>query len=302
MQHIRDMFRKYQRVHPKVLRRNEVLRPEEYECPEEVKQTFHELTHSVTYTFHGHTIRFFYVDEDCDALVQLVARLIHVLQVKPVVADILLSSAKKFYPKNGIFGQSHLNTGYCTGDRVVVYRKEEWFKVLIHELFHYNEFDAPLRDANVATPIQTAYHLRHSIMLNEAYCEVSARVIQCCFISAMTNFPVKYLLEIERQHSIQNIVNMLHCMNMEYESFFETHSFREETNAFAYIVMGGLLMYQRFVPEYHKDTKFRIRHPEAFVQTLLKHCKEDALVQELSLLIPGVTTTMSILQIHDFSI
>jgi hypothetical protein len=66
--------------------------------------------------------------------------------------------------------------------------------------------------------------------------------------------------------------------------------------------MGGLLMYQRFVPEYHKGTQFRMLHPEAFVRTLLKHCKDDALIQELSLLIPGVTTTMSVLQIHDFSI
>ena len=298
MQHIRTMFSHYRPVHPTVVRRNEELRPEEYDCPEEVKQTFKDLTDSVTYSFKGNTIRFFYTDEDCDALVQHVARLLSVIQVKPVVADILLSSAKKFYPKDCVFGYSHLNTGYCTGDKVVVYRKEEWFKVFIHELFHYNEFDASLRDTNVSTPIQTVFNLKHQIMINESYCEVSARVLQCCFISAVTHFPVNYLLEIERHHSIQNMVNVLHHMKMEYESFFQEHSFKEGTNAFSYVVLGGLLMYLRFVPVYHKDTHFEMLHPEAYVRKISHHCKDDDFIQELSLLVPGITTTMSVLNIN----
>jgi len=231
-------------------------------------------------------------------LVQHVARLLSVIQVKPVVADIILSSAKKFYPKDCVFGHSHLNTGYCTGDKVVVYRKEEWFKVLIHELFHYNNFDESLRDTNVSTPIQTVFNLKHRILINESYCEVAARVLQCCFISAMTHFPVNYLLEIERRHSVQNMVNVLSHMKMEYESFFQEHSFKEDTNAFSYVVIGGLLMYLKFIPVYHKDTNFKMLQPEAYVRNIIHHCKDDAFIQELSILVPGVTTTMSVLDIN----
>jgi hypothetical protein len=299
MTHILTLFSHYHPVHPKIVRRNERI-PDDYECPPEVKETFHELTQSVTYAFHGNVIRFFYSDEDCDVLVQHVARLLSVLQVKPVFADIVLSSAKKYYPKNGIFGQSHLNTGYCTENKIVVYRKEEWFKVFIHELFHYNDFDELLCN-NVSTPIQTEFQLRQPILINESYCEVSARVIQCCFISSITHIPVNYLLEKERQHSIQNMVNVLHCMGMEYESFFKTHSFKEDTNAFSYVILGGLLMYLKFKPVYHKDTNFKMIQPEAYVRTILQHCQDDDLIQELSLLIPGVTTTMSVLHMDDFS-
>jgi hypothetical protein len=298
MQHIRNMFLHYKPVHPKVVYMKDPIRPEDYECPKEVKDTFRELTRSVTYCFHGNTIRFFYTDEDCDKLIQHVARLLSVLQVKPVVADILLTSAKKFYPENRIFGQSHLNTGYSTGDKIVVFRKEEWFKVFIHELFHYNDFDKSLRGIESSTPIQTAFNLRHAIMVNESYCEVSARVIQCCFLSAITNFPVDYLFEIERQHSLQNMVNVLHHMNMNYEYFFKHHKFKEDTNAFAYVVIGGILMHANYVPVYHQDSKFEMLHPEAYVRNILNHCKDEDMIQELSLLTTGVTTTMSVLKIQ----
>jgi hypothetical protein len=61
----------------------------------------------------------------------------------PLVADILLTSAKKFYPKDKVFGPSNVNTGYSS-DKVVVYRKEEWFKVFIHECFHFFHFEKVL--------------------------------------------------------------------------------------------------------------------------------------------------------------
>lgn len=302
MQHLRDMFRHYKPIHPKAMYLNERVRPDDYDCPEEVKKTFHELHHSVTYSFKGNIIRFFYTDDDCDTLIQHVARLLSVLQIKPVIADILLTSAKKFYPKNRIFGQSNLNGGYCTGDKIVVFRKEEWFKVFIHELFHYNEFDKSLRGIDSSIPIQTAFNLSHPIMVNESYCEVSARVIQCCFISSLTHFPIDYLLEIERTHSIQNMVNVLHHMEMNYESFFKRHDFKEDTNVFAYVVIGGILMYANFVPVYHKDTKFEMLRPEAYVRKILTHCKDDDMIQELSLLATGTTTTMSVLKLIDFSV
>lgn len=301
MQHIRSMFSHYQPIQPKIIRTHETLDPNEYDCPPEVKRSFSELTQSVTYSFQGNRIRFFYDDEDCDEYIQHVARLLSVIQSTPVVADILLSSAKKFYPKDCIFGESHLNTGYCTGDKIVVYRKEEWFKVFIHEYFHYAKYDELLRGSDTATPIQTAFNLKQSIHLNESYCEVSARVLQCCYLSAITHFPVDYLLEIERQHSIQNMVNVLNHMKMDYESFFDRHTFKEETNTFSYIVIAGLLMYVHFVPVYHESTKFRMLRPEAYLQKILKHCRDDDFIQELSLLIPGVTTTMSVLQVNHFS-
>lgn len=292
------MFRHYKPVHPKAVYMKETIRPKDYKCPDEVKETFHELKRSVTYCFHEHVIRFFYTDEDCDTLIQHVARLLSVLQVKPVVADILLTSATKFYPENRIFGQPHLNTGYCTGDKIVVFRKEEWFKVFIHELFHYNDFDKSLRGMDSSDPIQTAFMLKHPIMVNESYCEVSARVIQCCFLSAITNFPVDYLFEIERQHSLQNMVNVLNHMGMNYESFFKSHHFKEDTNAFAYVVIGGILMHANYVPVYHKGTNFEMLHPKAYVKKILDHCKDDTMIQELSLLTTGITTTMSVLKIQ----
>ena len=274
----------------------------DYDCPEEVKLTFSELKHCKEFCWDGHKVTLFYKDEDCQKVISLIKRVLDKLKpTKPLIADLLFSSAKKFYPPNRIFAPVHVNTGYSS-DKIVVYRKEEWFKVFIHECFHYFQFDQELYDKENASIIQTVFNLEKPIHLNESYCEVAARVLQCCFISSITNFPVQYLYEMERQHSIQNMVNVLHHMKMEYESLFQKHSFKEETNVFSYIVLGGLLMYLKYIPVYHKDTNFKLLHPEAYIRKIIKHCKDDSFIQEISLLNPGVTTTMSILQLNKFKI
>ena len=52
---------------------------------------------------------------------------------------------KKIRNIKEVLGESHVNTAYtwhCSpNNKIVIYRHEEWFKVLIHESFHFFGFE-----------------------------------------------------------------------------------------------------------------------------------------------------------------
>ena len=67
---------------------------------------------------------------------------------KSLTIDIYFTPFKRSLPKNAsdIIGPININGGFTYGgcmssNKITVYREEEWFKVLIHELFHNLDLD-----------------------------------------------------------------------------------------------------------------------------------------------------------------
>ena len=99
---------------------------------------------------------------------------------------------KRFPTQQGLpLDAEHANTGmsyHCvrTND-VIVYRREEWFKVLIHELFHafglsFIESDMPRGvDAAMQAMLQKMYAISHPVRIYETYCEIWARILTVLF-------------------------------------------------------------------------------------------------------------------------
>ena len=99
---------------------------------------------------------------------------------------------KRFPTQQGLpLDAEHANTGmsyHCvrTND-VIVYRREEWFKVLIHELFHafglsFIESDMPRGvDAAMQAMLQKMYAISHPVRIYETYCEIWARILSVMF-------------------------------------------------------------------------------------------------------------------------
>lgn len=293
MQDLRSLFVGYTPIHVEPTITPFSLSDLDVDCPPDVRPSLEEMTEITTYTFKGNVIRFFHQGEDCSVHLQHIARFLHKLQTKPIIADILFSPVKKYYPADKVFDKSHTNTGYCTGDKVVVYRREEWFKVFIHECIHYFQWERILKQPS--PEMMTLFH--RPFNLYEAYCEVCARVLNCCYISAITRIPVACLYEIERQYSIQHMVNVLHHMDIDYSMLFdERYEFKEKTNLFAYVIITALLMYARYVP----PPKLNLVRSDLFNQLIVKTAKRKSFFHEATSRVPSITTTMSKLNVDEF--
>jgi hypothetical protein len=87
-----------------------------------------------------------------------------------------------------VIGASHVNGGLsniCQIDgRILVYRKEEWFKVLIHESMHNYGMDFSDIDLLMANKkLHSIFSIQTDIKIFESYCETWARVMNVFFES-----------------------------------------------------------------------------------------------------------------------
>lgn len=272
-----------------------------YPCPPEIQ--FTELTHCTEYCVGPHKITFYYTNEPIDAYFSYVDRLLWLLQpTKPILADILLTSAKKFYPKGKVFGPSNVNTGYSS-DKIVVYRKEEWFKVFIHECFHFLNYEHVLFEPSLQQRILAIFKVDSEVNLYESYCEVWARTLNCCILSTCNHIPVSTLLYHEKKYARRHMVNVLNHMDLTYPQLLEPCDYKEETNVLSYVVITAILMHHDFIANHMSLMPgFTLTDPEPYIGFIEKHYKDKPFLYAVKRVKPQVTTTMSYYDITKCSV
>ena len=288
MQDLCNALLKYNELPNHYLKSNKMptLISSDYECVESVKSQFHTLRYGVEYIGNINNskiyIRFFTkTKDDCISRYQIVMTLLRFMlaytSIPTIKIDFLFTDVKKTLPsKNKIIGQDTLNTGYTIDNFIVVYREEEWLKVFIHELIHLFEYDDILRDkSNLIYPL---FPVNKNIQLNESYCEIWARILNCCIISVVNNISVQTLLKKESEFSKKQMSKILKHMNLTYKDLFNSDTvFKEDTNAFAYIVLGAILMDRpnEFVDwcNLHNTPFIKISDAKEYVNYIEQHCK-----------------------------
>jgi hypothetical protein len=178
--------------------------------------------------------------------------------------------------KGVVIGATHSNTGFTTScganlsrdggkthTEIVIYRYEEFFKVLLHETMHNLELDFGYRagDSNVSHLFPG---IRHSIILSETYVETWARLLNLAFycyydiLGSGGTYPayrtaVRRCLASERVFSLYQANRMLVHMGLTLQQVLSSDArtaslvasrYHEDTNVFAYYVIGGLATFE----------------------------------------------------------
>ena len=176
---------------------------------------------------------------------------------KIIDIKIFLTNFKKYKPNdyNKILGVNEVNTGYSTvgcqsKSEIVIYRKEEWFKVLIHELFHNLNLD--FANLNIFESKQELYKLLGldiKYEITETYCEIWARIINmniAAFIKTdnFTGFKKIYedLLKKEIFFSLLQASKILKFVR-------NNNKYTEDSNVYAYYVLTSAIFmnYNSFI-------------------------------------------------------
>ena len=188
---------------------------------------------------------------------------------------IFLTNFQKNIPSDNItiLSQEHVNTAYtmtCSANsEIIIYRKEEWFKVFLHETMHNFGFDFSnmhLKEFN--EKISKIFPINSKFNLYESYCEAWARIINAAFCSYSIlnnknniNSFVSYcdiLLQIERVFSLYQTNKILNYFGMKYENLYKKDEisvslrntlYKEKTNVFAYYIITSILLndYTEFI-------------------------------------------------------
>ena len=189
------------------------------------------------------------------------------LQCNNINIHIFLTTCKKELPQSNatILGPKHVNSGMtrsCEDESssIIIYRKDEWFKVLCHETFHHFNLDFhEINMLDIQKKISKLFHIRSHYLLYESYCEFWATLWNSMFQSfsylntSFKNFHKKYFqyIEDEKLFSCFQLAKIMHHNSLHYEDLLQnknTRLYKEDSNVFAYYVIKAILL--------HNDDEF----------------------------------------------
>ena len=169
---------------------------------------------------------------------------------------IFLTPFKKVSPKdiNQVLDIAEVNTGYSTVgcndfSEITIYREEEWFKVLIHELMHNFDLDFSSIDyTSVKENISKLFIFKSNYEISETYAESWGRIINVMVFSYQKtnnfiNFSKDFLINIDKERAFS-----LQQANIILERMKNTLRQEEKTNVFCYYILTSAILnnYLRF--------------------------------------------------------
>jgi hypothetical protein len=139
---------------------------------------------------------------------------------------------------------------------IIVFRKEEWFKVFIHECFHLFCLDfSNIEDISYVKLFKPLYNINSEFLFFESLCEFWARTINIAIISYSSKKNLLYddfeelmqiNLKLESIYSLLQLKYSLNNLGFTYESLMDqsrTLEFTENTNYFCYYVLTSVLLF-----------------------------------------------------------
>jgi hypothetical protein len=250
-------------------------------------------TYDILYTFSsfGRTVRVHFIVEDHDPELHLetyhkhvenIALWLHIVNeygskacAKELTIYLYFTSLPKMLPNSNInvLDEHNVNTAFTTTcpkvSEIVIFRKEEWFKVLIHESMHNFGLDFSDMDNEACHgKILSIFEVKSVVNLYEAYCEFWACIMNSviCSYKRLENKSnideflenCEFFINFERTFSFFQAVKTLQFMGLNYYSLYSKNRYatmvrqnlyKENTNVLAYYVLKLIVLnnYQGFL-------------------------------------------------------
>lgn len=280
----------------KINNSSQIVRPNNFSFqsfPDIVKNHIHKTsTYEITYDFslYSRNIKIFFIVEDTEINAHLeqyteyVNHMIMWLYILNNVASktcatslsiyLYFTSLEKHLPKSNdlILNEMHVNTAFTTScpkiSEIVVYRREEWFKVFIHESFHNFGLDFSDMNTDISKRcILNIFKVKSEVNLFESYTEFWAEILNALFCSFfklknknninefLSNAEI--LINYDKTYSFFQLVKILNYMGLTYNNLYlndkiskiQREKYKENTNVLSYYIIKAILMdnYQGFL-------------------------------------------------------
>lgn len=198
---------------------------------------------------------------------------------------IFLGSLKKEYPiKGNILTSKNVNSGMSQNDCVCIWRREELYKVLIHELIHYYDLDFSKYDLrSMETYVKKLLNYDGFNAINETYTEILAINIYYVIISIikLNNNYEKYLDLINKErlymhYQISSIIK--HFGGKNYEDLFKI-KIKQSTSVVAYYIIKGMMFNNnKDMIKYYVEGKYDLK---TYEKIFYKNITENGLDKKM---------------------
>lgn len=223
---------------------------------------------------------------------------------KTVTVYLYLTDLMKQLPeKDGfILDAENANTAFTTScqpaTEIILYRREEWFKVFIHESFHNLGLDF-IGSEDVKKKLFAIFPVKSEFKLYETYTEMWAELLNIIFIQSSSQQQLESLrlehnlsqslrlvslrlvllrlehdIQTEQKFSLFQTAKILDHFGMTYSDIFDKKKqkkYKENTEIFCYFILKTLLLYNcnDFIEWLHDHEKPVPNKVEKFIEDLI---------------------------------
>jgi hypothetical protein len=151
-----------------------------------------------------------------------------------------------------------INSGFTSHGKnkyILIYRKEEYNRLLLHELIHYLSIDSAM-DNNIWSPthmkISLDYNIFNHINLFETYTDTWAIILLIIMTHIIEpKLSLKSLLKKEKDHILCMVQQLLYQLSIPDINSIRIHRWIQHTSALAYYVFKyGTLNMDNFIEKY----------------------------------------------------
>lgn len=288
---------KFRHIIKKILAATQITKPLNFNAksfPEIVRNHIDELMMSeICYSFslYDRNVKVYFIVENDDIeleieqynkYVQSVATWLYILNMyaskecaKNLNIYFYFTSLEKNLPNSNIhiLNEINVNTAFTTtcpiDSEIVVFRKEEWFKVFIHETFHNFGLDFSMMNNDMINDcIINIFKVNSKINAFEAYTEFWAEIINVLFCSYYATKDKnnvneflsnsEFYINFEKTYSSFQLVKTLDFMGLQYKDLYSNtkvssivreNLYKENTNVLSYYIIKTVLInnYQGFL-------------------------------------------------------
>lgn len=309
--------------------------------PQVIREHIDELSFSeISYTFSlfNRSIRVVFVVEDpnielkiktYNKYVDSIIMWLYILNLysskqcaNSLVIYFYFTSLEKKLPESNIhiLDEKHVNTAFTTtcpkDSEIVIFRREEWFKVFIHETFHNFGLDfSDMNNNDCHNHLLSIFKVNSFVNSYEAYTEFWAEIINalfCSFYSLKETGREKggsnnekeflsnaeFFINFERCYSFFQLVKVLDFMGLSYEDLYSNRSesrllretlYKEKTNVLAYYVIKTVMInnYPSFLSWCNKNNlaliafKKTIANQKKFCEFIGKNYKTPSMLENV---------------------
>lgn len=153
---------------------------------------------------------------------------------------------KKIFIYKYLGFNSNSGLSYCTFDKnnryMMIWRKEEFFKVLIHELIHYYDIDLKYHKLEFENKFKLGNN-NYDIIINEGIVETYTCILNTLFNIYYNNKTydkklIKKNLQIEYIHNFIQIIKIFKFYNIsKFQDLYNDNDFNQYSNVFSYYII-----------------------------------------------------------------
>ena len=178
-------------------------------------------------------------DLDFNHIKKIMKRGVFLLKKKYMTIHLIPSPAKKILKEDGIMTSENINSGftYLNRNDIYIFRKEEFPKVILHELIHHdlNIHQDNFNDDNKRL-LKEHFNIcdETTLILNEAIIELWATIFQLAFVSIDYNIEFRKLFKMELIYSLYKCNQILKIQKGD--------KWKDRCNIYSYIIFKTILL------------------------------------------------------------